>query len=131
MVLAQGVSSGSKRLIGRMRPDSSDRMSLPSGHATLAMYAAITTVQNLSDSRLSKPLQVTGSIIGISLATACAWSRVESGVHYPTDVLAGLALGNAASVFVYELYRTQKNPAQLSVTPTGDGLGLTLKIPVR
>lgn len=33
--------------------------------------------------------------IGFGMITAgTAWARVEGGVHYPSDVLAGMALGH-------------------------------------
>ncbi|HEY8373133.1 MAG TPA: phosphatase PAP2 family protein [Pseudonocardiaceae bacterium] len=57
--------------------------SFPSGHAASA--AAFTTAV-----ALEKP--VAGALL-VPLATAVAYSRVHTGVHWPSDVVAGLMLG--------------------------------------
>jgi membrane-associated phospholipid phosphatase len=62
--------------------------SFPSGHAASA--AAFTTSVALELPWAGVPL--------VPLATAVAVSRVVIGVHYPSDVIAGAALGAAAAV---------------------------------
>ena len=57
--------------------------SFPSGHAATSFACA--TVLGLAAPRARIPLYV--------LAAAVAFSRVYVGVHYPTDALAGAALG--------------------------------------
>ena len=57
--------------------------SMPSGHAATAAAAA--GVVALLHPRLRLPL--------LALVAAIGLSRVYLGVHYPSDVLAGLALG--------------------------------------
>jgi undecaprenyl-diphosphatase len=57
--------------------------SMPSGHAATAAAAA--GVVALLYPRLRLPLVARVAAIGLS--------RVHRGVHYPSDVLAGLALG--------------------------------------
>lgn len=56
---------------------------LPSDHATLA--GAVFAALYLVDRRLA----ITATVVGVLLAA----DRVYVGVHYPGDVLAGLALG--------------------------------------
>jgi undecaprenyl-diphosphatase len=63
---------------------------MPSGHAATAAAAA--GVVALLHPRLRLPL--------ISLFAAIGLSRVYLGVHYPSDVLAGLALGLAVAWIV-------------------------------
>ena len=46
------------------------------------------------------PLQI-GNIL---LATSVAWARVEAGAHYPSDVLAGAALGRFLSATVHDSF---------------------------
>lgn len=68
-------------------PPPSDNFSFPSGHSTAAFAAAA----------------VLGALVpaqrGAFLETAIqiAYSRTYGGVHYPSDILAGAALGSAAA----------------------------------
>src|SRR5450759_4792221 len=80
-----------KRASGRRRPPSGlvpFTTSFPSGHAASA--AAFTTAVVLELPWSAVPL--------VPLAGAVAASRVVIGVHYPSDVVAGVALGVAAAV---------------------------------
>jgi undecaprenyl-diphosphatase len=65
--------------------------SFPSDHATAAF--AIATAVLLRDRRW-------GGVV-LAFAAVLAVGRVAVGVHYPTDVLAGAALGAAASLLLY------------------------------
>jgi hypothetical protein len=46
------------------------------------------------------PLQV-GNIV---LATFTAWARVEAQKHYPSDMLAGAALGHFLTAFIHDAF---------------------------
>jgi undecaprenyl-diphosphatase len=65
--------------------------SFPSDHATAAF--AIATAVLLRDRRW-------GAVV-LAFAAVLAAGRVALGVHYPTDVLGGAALGAAASLLLY------------------------------
>lgn len=65
--------------------------SFPSDHATAAF--AIATAVFLRDRRL-------GAVV-LAFAAVLAAGRVALGMHYPSDVLAGAALGAAASLALY------------------------------
>ena len=80
-----------KRAIGRPRPlDPEDRRSMPSGHATNAFAAA--TVLGHRYPSWRAPLY--------ALATTVAFARVYLGRHYPSDVVAGAAIGVVVSSLV-------------------------------
>ena len=75
--------------------------SLPSSHSAIAFAIA-------SSLALANPWL---GAIGFLLAILIAFARVAVGVHFPTDVLAGAALGIASSLFVhwYRLYFLPKS----------------------
>ncbi|MDN6386308.1 MAG: phosphatase PAP2 family protein [Corynebacterium sp.] len=65
------------------------RLSFPSSHAT-STAAALTSLTRVTGSRLP--------LAGVPVMMA---SRLVLGVHYPTDVLAGVALGVATEKAVH------------------------------
>ncbi|MFS8200816.1 phosphatase PAP2 family protein [Streptomyces sp. CWNU-52B] len=81
------ASMGVKRLVRRPRPGhvvplvrTAGRHSFPSSHATSAAAAAVA-------------FGVLGAPVVPPLAVAMCLSRLVVGVHYPSDVAAGAALG--------------------------------------
>ncbi len=86
-----------KRVVRRVRPDLEDvpplvatpsRLSFPSAHSCSTAAAAVGFAP-----MLGRPLM--GAVLGAMLV-----SRVLLGVHYPSDVLTGAALGSAVAVAV-------------------------------
>lgn len=91
---AVAINYGVKLAIGRERPLIEDhpmlarapsKLSFPSAHSTSAMAAA--TALGRVDRR-PKP-----ALVGLALAIAAG--RPFLGMHYPSDVIAGIALGRA------------------------------------
>lgn len=66
--------------------------SFPSGHTTASFSLATTIAINMP--RLSLIVFVLAMIIGIS--------RIYLGVHYPTDVAAGIIIGVGSSILVHQ-----------------------------
>ncbi|HEY5611056.1 MAG TPA: phosphatase PAP2 family protein [Thermoanaerobaculia bacterium] len=118
-----------KREIGRERPDESNRAAFPSGHAsTSATYAAIAE-RNLESSKLTPRTRRMTMIAARVLVGGTAWARVEAKKHYPTDVLAGIALGNALTVFVDRAFRAErKEPPRIAIEPTRDGVAVMFRM---
>lgn len=92
VALAHGLSIGVKRVVRRPRPDHPEvkvlvgtpsELSFPSSHATSTTAAAV-----LYGGMLRKPL--TPVLVPVMVV-----SRLVLGVHFPTDVLVGSALGAA------------------------------------
>jgi membrane-associated phospholipid phosphatase len=83
--LTNGIlTQGLKYATHRMRPDGSDSKSLPSGHTSSAFTVA-TVVTNYYGKKWGIPLYVFAGLVGAS--------RIEKGQHWPSDVIAGAALG--------------------------------------
>jgi len=97
VVLAVVLGNVIKTLVHRARPDV-DRLvaahgsSFPSGHTTAAAatYAALALLFGRNRSRKVQALLVG---VAAAIAVAVAASRVLLGVHWLTDVIAGLLLG--------------------------------------
>ena len=89
---------------GRPRPDDSDNLSFPSGHASVAFTGATLARRNFARLDLQASTRTLLSVGAVSLAAGTAWARVEAGVHYPSDVLAGAALGNFVAAFVNDAF---------------------------
>jgi undecaprenyl-diphosphatase len=120
-----------KRFFGRVRPDLENlqshrrlrrepgSLSFPSGHSSSAA-AFVTGVA------MESPLA--GAALA-PLALGVGYSRVHVGVHYPGDVVAGLALGSAVAVASQHWWRVRpQEPARVRpaysapALPEGEGL---------
>jgi membrane-associated phospholipid phosphatase len=96
---AVGVNLAVKLAVGRKRPlieehpplaTAPTKLSFPSAHATSSVAAATALVR--VDPKLRLPLA--------TLATLICVGRPYLGMHYPSDVLGGVALGLALGVLV-------------------------------
>jgi diacylglycerol kinase family enzyme/membrane-associated phospholipid phosphatase len=98
--------------------------SFPSGHAASA--AAFATGVALEKPSLAAPV--------IVLAAAVGASRVVTGVHYPSDVLAGFAIGAAAGAATLHWWPRRppvpaaavRPPRAAPSAPAGEGLVLAV-----
>jgi len=112
VVLSLVLSDLAKVLYGRARPDLVPHevhvtsASFPSGHAThaAALYVMLAIiVAGLTPRRRIKALTFVASG---SLVAAIGFSRVYLGVHYPSDVLAGWALGTLCALLPWMALQT-------------------------
>jgi membrane-associated phospholipid phosphatase len=85
-LLAQGLSFAVKAATRRTRPDG-NRLSFPSGHATVS-FASATILQQHFGWKVGLP--------AYAVATYVAASRVQMKRHYLSDVTFGAALGIVA-----------------------------------
>jgi undecaprenyl-diphosphatase len=74
----------------------SDKFSFPSGHTAAAFVMATTTSHYYPE--LAAPAYLIAVLIGTS--------RVLLGVHFPTDILAGMVLGTTSAIFAINIVAT-------------------------
>lgn len=99
--------------------------SFPSGHSASAFAFAV---------GVTLELPVAGALLG-PLATAVAFSRIYTGVHYPSDVLAGAILGTSVALATRSFWpAAPQRPAQSRLTATHEaaphpnGEGVTIVV---
>ena len=98
-----------KLIVARPRPTIEhlshlSSLSFPSEHTTQAAGIYLTIAIMLSQS-LTRGWREAAIALGVVIALAVAWSRVYLGVHYPTDVTAGLVLGWSWALLVFHWAR--------------------------
>lgn len=97
-----------KNLIDRERPDfkvlQASESSFPSGHAqnNMALYISILLVALLID--IAPKWRCTLKISFIALPIIIGITRIYFGVHYVSDVLAGLGIGALVAVVTHYIY---------------------------
>ncbi|WP_270180854.1 phosphatase PAP2 family protein [Alkalihalobacillus sp. CinArs1] len=100
MLGISGLTKGLKLLFERQRPDVLEKFdgtgfSFPSGHSTGAITFYGFLFYLIVISNLKRRWKITiNTILGV-LTVTVALSRIFIGVHYLTDILAGLTLGLA------------------------------------
>jgi len=89
-------------------PDPDSRRSLPSGHASLAFAAATSYAIMAGRERL--PHRTRNGVLLYAGALGAAVLRVSAGKHFPTDVLAGAALGSGIGWLAARVHATTPAP---------------------
>lgn len=111
-----------KLIVARPRPaieplSHLSSLSFPSEHTTQAAAIYLTIAIMLSQA-LTRGWRQAAIVLGVLIAVAVAWSRVYLGVHYPTDVAAGLLLGWSWALLVFHWAR----PKLIHDHPAMEGL---------
>jgi PAP2 superfamily len=123
VLVGQGVAEGLKRAIERDRPNGEGDQSFPSGHSTFAFSLATLSSRNVEALSLPRPAEIGLQAGFYTLAGFDAWARVEAKKHFPSDVLAGAAIGHFTGAFIHDAFLglPQDRGPFFSVGPTFHG----------
>jgi undecaprenyl-diphosphatase len=110
------ISGGVKLLVSRPRPpvehlQAVTGSSFPSGHATQASAFWFSLVFAMPAAGASPKLTRVAASLALLIVLAVATSRVYLGVHYPSDVVAGILLGAGWATYVS---RCSREPESVS-----------------
>jgi len=110
------TTSALKTSTHRRRPNGTSHASFPSSHASNAAVLTRLSTLNLESIKMSDTTRwaADAGLYTISLGTA--WARVEAQRHYPSDVLAGMALGNFMAAFFYNAFMGMDGDIQPEVS---------------
>ena len=113
-LLSMGLIGGAKLAVGRTRPNGG-KHSRPSAHAGAAFSMAAV---------LADFYGVMAAIPAFALASLVAFSRLDGGYHYVSDVLVGAVVGTAIGLGTSEYHK--KGYPQFFILPqvSADAVGL-------
>lgn len=104
LVLAELVYEGLNIAFHRPRPTPFFGLATPGGHSFPSGHAVKSTVLYVAMTLFPmRPVLIRA--VGVALAGVIGFSRIYLGVHYPTDVLAGFALGAICLAACSAVYR--------------------------
>ena len=104
VLIGQALAEVTKHLVGRGRPDLVPHLdqvyssSFPSGHSAMSPIVYFTLAGILAAGETNRGAKVLLLGVAAALVLAIGASRVYLGVHWPTDVLAGWAMGTAVAL---------------------------------
>ncbi len=130
LVVDGTLVDGLKQWTDRERPDGSNQRSFPSGHTSIASTSVNMAVGNLAYVDMPHWVRLTSNVALYGTAAATGWARVEAGKHYPSDVLAGYAIGSFLARFAYHAFLESDRtpPVSLNLTPLPGGGLVSLSV---
>jgi hypothetical protein len=120
----EGLVAGLKSVTSRRRPNGEGYASFPSGHTALAFTLAAQTTRNLDRVEMPAPLRLGLDASAYTLAMTVGWARVEAEQHFPSDVLAGAAIGNFFGVFFHDAFLGTEDARIIRIQPTSGGVDI-------
>jgi len=107
------INSTLKIIIGRERPTlinlvTETSYSFPSGHTMVAVVLYGFLIYLINKSKMNKYLKIVLNSLLIILIILIMMSRIYLGVHYASDVFAGMSLSIAYLIFIIDLLERRK-----------------------
>ena len=114
--------------VSRERPNGANDHSFPSDHsAASSVYTGLASL-NLQEIPMSGGTRNALDVSLHALSFATAWARVEGGWHYPSDTLAGMAIGNFCAEFFTATFMGLDDRERFGFSPLPGGGALTFAI---
>jgi hypothetical protein len=114
--------------VSRERPNGANDHSFPSDHsAASSVYTGLASL-NLQEIPMSSGTRDGLDVSLHALSFATAWARVEGGWHYPSDTLAGMAIGNFCAEFFTATFMGLDARERFGFSPLPGGGALTFAI---
>jgi membrane-associated phospholipid phosphatase len=104
VALTEGTTDLLKYTINRTRPDNSGHDSFPSGHASRTAACNTLASRNLQSLELPDGARMGLRAGFLALSISTGWARLESKKHFPSDVLAGMAIGHFFGAFINDAF---------------------------
>ncbi len=131
IVVTDAESAVLKSATARERPNGQDTRSMPSSHASRSAVLTELTERNLQSLGLNRTTRRVLDLGLDAIAYGTAWARVEAGLHFPSDTLVGISLGNFNGAFFNDAFLTlatgRAGPA-LSLIPLRHGAALQVRL---
>lgn len=118
-VYSAAVTNALKYTVRQKRPDSDNRESFPSGHATSAFaFATVVATEH----------EWYWGVAAFSLAGVVAYSRINDNAHYLHDVIGGSVIGAGYGLGLHYLYKDKNSLiGKTAIVPYGDGVGFSFR----
>jgi membrane-associated phospholipid phosphatase len=117
-----------KNTTGRTRPNGANDESFVSGHSSSAAVSGRLAKINLDAIEMGDGTRLAADVGIDAVVFGTAWARVEAGAHYPSDVLAGMALGNFFGRFVTDAFLGPDSRQSVALAPLDGGALLSWDI---
>lgn len=118
-VYSSAVTNILKYTVRQKRPDSDNRDSFPSGHATSAFaFATVVATEH----------EWYWGLGAFTLAGFVAYSRINDNAHYLHDVVGGSVIGAGYGLGLHYLYKDKNSLiGKTAIVPYGDGVGFSFR----
>jgi membrane-associated phospholipid phosphatase len=127
--ITYGTTYGLQLASHRQRPNNSDYLSFPSSHSSSASVYSSLAACNLNYIPMPEAARLAGKIGCTMLSIGTAWARVEGKMHYPSDVLVGMALGHFIGVFINDAFlNIDDQSVMISLEPSRKNVLLSLQV---
>ena len=116
----------------RTRPNGLGATSFPSDHASQTSFYATLASRNIGSMGWSDKTKTLARFGLSTLTSVTAWARVEANQHYPSDVLAGIALGHFFGAFFTDAFLGIDDPERLMVQfePLRNGFQMNVRFAI-